>query len=120
MKTSHFMLLIFLLLSTSTAYSQTAQNYFFRGRSKMIQINPAYASAYSVRGSVKLSLEDYRGAIVDYSRVLQIDSKYAEAYYFRGYANIVIGRKESGCLDLSKAGELGYQKAYDLIKEYCQ
>jgi hypothetical protein len=26
---------------------------------------------------------------------------------------------DSGCLDFSKAGELGYTLAYELIKKYC-
>jgi len=32
----------------------------------------------------------------------------------------MLGQKDSGCLDLSKAGEMGYMNAYDAIKEYCQ
>jgi hypothetical protein len=29
-------------------------------------------------------------------------------------------KNEGGCLDLSKAGELGNSRAYDVIKELCQ
>jgi hypothetical protein len=32
---------------------------------------------------------------------------------------ILLGQKESGCLDLSKAGELGSEKAYESIKQFC-
>jgi len=32
---------------------------------------------------------------------------------------MLLGQKDSGCLDLSKAGELGYFKAYETIKKYC-
>ena len=32
---------------------------------------------------------------------------------------IKLGQKNSGCLDLSKAGELGHFDAYDVIKDYC-
>ncbi len=41
------------------------------------------------------------------------------AYYNRGLAKIQLGQIDGGCLDLSKAGELGADKAYDLIKKYC-
>ena len=41
------------------------------------------------------------------------------AYYNRGLAKIQLGQKDSGCLDLSKAGELGYVEAYEAIKQYC-
>jgi len=40
-------------------------------------------------------------------------------YYHRGISRIKLGRKDSGCLDLSKAGELGYFEAYESIKEFC-
>ncbi len=41
------------------------------------------------------------------------------AYYNRGLAKIQLGQKNSGCLDLSKAGELGVDKVYEVIREYC-
>ena len=42
------------------------------------------------------------------------------AYNNRGIAKYILGDKDGGCLDWSKAGELGYEDAYDTIKEYCQ
>jgi len=30
-----------------------------------------------------------------------------------------LGQKDSGCLDLSKAGELGKFEGYEAIKKYC-
>jgi len=41
------------------------------------------------------------------------------AYYNRGLAKIQLGQKDSGCLDLSKARELGDADAFDAIKELC-
>jgi len=41
------------------------------------------------------------------------------AYYHRGLAKILLGQKDNGCLDLSKAGELGSAKAYEAIKNFC-
>lgn len=41
-------------------------------------------------------------------------------YYYRGIAKLNSNQIDSGCLDLSKAGELGYKEAYVLIKKYCQ
>ena len=31
----------------------------------------------------------------------------------------LLNDKKGACLDYSKAGELGYEQAYDFIKEYC-
>ena len=45
--------------------------------------------------------------------------KNAAPYLNRGASKIMLGQKDSGCLDLSKAGELGDTKAYGLIKKYC-
>jgi len=36
-----------------------------------------------------------------------------------GIAKIASGLKDKGCLDLSKAGELGEASAYETIKELC-
>ena len=47
-------------------------------------------------------------------------SKVADAYYYRGLAKIILHQKDNGCLDLSKAGELGFYQAYDEIKKYCK
>ena len=44
---------------------------------------------------------------------------YADLYYWRGKAELKLDQKDNGCLDLSKAGELGLSKAYDAIKHLC-
>ncbi|MDA9332749.1 tetratricopeptide repeat protein, partial [Saprospiraceae bacterium] len=59
------------------------------------------------------------GSIADYTKAIEIDPNYAKAYLNRGRSKLMLGQKDSGCLDLSKAGELGYGKAYEVIKEYC-
>ena len=47
------------------------------------------------------------------------DRKHAMAFCNRGLAKIKLNDKNGGCLDLSKAGELGFQAAYESIKKYC-
>jgi hypothetical protein len=42
-----------------------------------------------------------------------------DAYFMRGILRIDFGDTKNGCLDLSKAGELGDLKAYEAIKEKC-
>lgn len=87
---------------------------------KIIELDPKSSNAYFNRGIAKGNLKDFRGAIADYNKVIEIMPKNAEAYQNRGLAKIKIGMKDSGCLDLSKAGEFGEAKAYDLIKLLCQ
>jgi tetratricopeptide (TPR) repeat protein len=133
MKTTLFVLLNFLLICRT--YSQTAQEYYNMGvvktkhednigaisdYSKAIELNPNFAEAYYGRAASKIELKDYRGAIVDYTETISLNPKHAKAYCGRGMAKIILDQKDSGCLDLSKAGELGYAEAYEIIKKFCQ
>ncbi|PIV58665.1 MAG: hypothetical protein COS14_08405, partial [Bacteroidetes bacterium CG02_land_8_20_14_3_00_31_25] len=63
--------------------------------------------------------QDYSGAISDFNKAIEINPNNAEAYYNRGFAKINLGQKDSGCLDLSKAGKLGCSQAYEAIKDFC-
>ncbi|MDQ3190584.1 MAG: hypothetical protein M3Q58_03240 [Bacteroidota bacterium] len=82
---------------------------------------------YYYRANCKSQLEDYRGAINDYnSAILAWDygkipneALYPSIYYYRGICKNLINDIEGGCQDWSKAGELGYTKAYQLIRENC-
>ena len=84
-----------------------------------IVCNGQKSEYYFNTGVEKAKLQDYRGAIQDYTKAIELDPEYADAYNNRGIARLLLEDKDGGCLDLSKAGELGHFKAYDLIKEYC-
>lgn len=86
---------------------------------KAIEIGPDYATYYN-RGIAKGNLQDYEGAIDDFTKVIEIKSNFAEAYCNRGYAKINLGRTNSGCLDLRKAGELGSEKANIAFRNRCK
>jgi Flp pilus assembly protein TadD len=70
--------------------------------------------------NMEMSFGDYNGAKTDFWKAIQIDPNNAEAYYGRGIAKYKLGDKSGACLDLRKAGELGYEKAYEAIKKYCK
>jgi len=65
-------------------------------------------------------LKDFSGALVDFDEALAIEPSYSAAFYSRGYAKLNLNKKQSACLDFSKAGELGYEGAYEAIGKYCQ
>jgi tetratricopeptide (TPR) repeat protein len=111
-----------------------ADAFFARGNTKMklqdyygaiadyssaIAINENYVEAYFNRGKAKQYLQAYEDAINDCSKIIQINPKSIDAYYMRGLLRIEFGDTKNGCLDLSKAGELGDLKAYEAIKERC-
>lgn len=95
--------------------------------------NEKYGLPFFFRGLVKFNLEDYKSAIIDFDKHINLSitddnctigsefgpTNCAWAYFYKGKAKIILGQKLNGCEDLSKSGELGISKAYDLIKEYC-
>ena len=114
--------------------SKMGDGFFARGNVKMklqdyygaisdfssaIALNENYVEAYLNRGKAKQFLQAYEDAINDCSKIIQINAKSIDAYYMRGLLRIEFGDMKQGCLDLSKAGELGDHKAYEAIKEKC-
>lgn len=100
----------------------------FRGAigdfSKAIELTPSDAFLFLWRGQNKGNLKDYNGAIEDFNEAIGLDPNNAEFYYERGIIKIELSKtvpdqKNSGCLDLSKAGELGYPQAYVAIRLEC-
>lgn len=87
--------------------------------SSAITINENYIEAYFNRGKAKQFLQAYQDAINDCSKIIEINPKNVDAYFMRGILRIDFGDTKNGCLDLSKAGELGDLKAYEAIKEKC-
>lgn len=88
--------------------------------SKALLIDPKFTEAVSNRATSKRNLNDYQGALEDYSLAVKIDPTYSSAYFKRGLLKIIqLKEKESGCLDLSKAGELGESLAFKAIKDLC-
>ena len=87
--------------------------------SSAITINENYIDAYFNRGKAKQFLLAYEDAINDCTKIIQINGNNMDAYYMRGILRINFGDMQNGCLDVSKAGELGDQKAYEAIKEKC-
>lgn len=87
--------------------------------SSAITIDENYIEAYFNRGKAKQFLLAYEDAINDCTKIIQINPINIDAYYMRGILRINFGDVKNGCLDLSKAGELGDHKAYEAIKEKC-
>ena len=87
--------------------------------SKAIELNPKIDSYYTGRAKAKSMINDYYGAISDFSSALELEYIQDVCYYQRGIAKLAVKQNESGCLDLSKAGERGVKNAYVLINKYC-
>ena len=59
-------------------------------------------------------------AISSYDKAISLHPYMGEAFFNRGLVLIFLRDKEKGCIDLSRAGELGIKDAYGVIDKYCR
>ena len=59
-------------------------------------------------------------SIESYDRAIGLYPYFGDAYFNRGLVLIYLKDKEKGCIDLSRAGELGVSDAYGVISKYCE
>lgn len=69
---------------------------------------------------VLFKLKDFSQALNNANLAVTLDPEYAYFVFLRGLINLQLAEKEKGCLDLSKAGEMGYSKSYEVMKEVCK
>lgn len=86
---------------------------------KAAEIMPDFPYIYYNMGNLSCMSGNMPDAILEYTKALEIYPYLAEAYYNRGLVQIFLKDNEKGCMDLSRAGELGIQEAYPVIKKYC-
>ena len=63
---------------------------------------------------------DFVKAIENYTKAISAFPYLGDAYFNRGLVQIYLKDKEKGCIDLSRAGELGVEDAYGVIKKFCE
>ena len=73
--------------------------------------------AYADRGVAYSLLSQHKRAIEDYTKSLEFNSNDSEVYYYRGISHEAMGNKRETCTDLKRSSELGYAKAYDVLKK---
>ncbi|MBR4994631.1 MAG: tetratricopeptide repeat protein [Alistipes sp.] len=85
---------------------------------KAIKLYPDFAYSYYNRAGLYAISGKYPEAFEDYSKAIELHPSFGEAYYNRGLVQIYMKDTHKGCLDLSKAGELGIEDAYEALKYY--
>lgn len=96
-----------------------ALNDIFTDYTVVLYMNPDFSFGYFNRGNIYCKNERYLSAIDEYNNAIQIDPDFAEAYYNRGLVRILLNDINGGAKDLSRAGELGIEESYNVIKRYC-
>jgi len=102
---------------------QSAKSYDYsaaiQDMKRAAELAPGFPYIYYNLGNLYCLSNNLPESIKNYTKALDIFPYIAEAYYNRGLVLIYLKDKEKGCFDLSKAGELGLQDAYSVIKKYC-
>lgn len=76
-------------------------------------------NVYATKANIKRLQGNLEGAIADYTKCIEINPADWVSIKERGLLKIKNRQLESGCLDLSRVGEMGISLAYDLIKKHC-
>lgn len=85
---------------------------------KAIKLHSGFAYAYYNRANLYALSGMLPEAADDYTKAIELNPHFAEAYYNRGLLQIYMKDTRKGCLDISKAGELGIAEAYKVLKTY--
>src|SRR5665213_771008 len=124
MKSSFFVLLSILLLSSCANYSKkkavgllklglrddSLKDYHasIEDYTRVIEMNPVHSLnviAYNNRGMAKLDMRDFKGAILDFNKTIELDSIDAIAYANRGLAEVYMNDLRSALQSYDKAIE---------------
>ena len=85
---------------------------------KAAKLLPDFAHIYYNRANLLVASGRLPEAYEDYTRAIGLYPDFAEAYFNRGLVQIYMKDTRKGCLDISKAGELGIADAYTILKSY--
>ena len=76
---------------------------------KVIDLEKGSYLYYHNRGMTKIKLDDYEGAICDFTNAISIKADLGSAWYFRGIAFSKLNKQEEAKENLNRAIELGYK-----------
>lgn len=86
---------------------------------KAAELMPELPHIYFNLGNLMCMNGDMPAAINYYTKAIELFPYFGQAYFNRGLIQIYLKDNNTGCLDMSKAGELGIQEAYPVLQRYC-
>ncbi|MDO9553856.1 MAG: hypothetical protein Q7J63_15235 [Rhodonellum sp.] len=75
---------------------------------------------YLIRGKCHYALKNYISSLRDFKDLIKINDRNEEGNLYKGMNEYQIGNFTVACSDWRRAGDLGSEKAYELLKEFCQ
>ncbi len=85
---------------------------------KAIELRGDVAYFYYNRANIYCMMGAMPEAIQDYTKALELYPNFADALYNRGLIQLYLKDTKKGSMDMSRAGELGIQEAYTLLRRY--
>lgn len=85
-----------------------------------LELLPDFPYLYFDLGNLYCMSSDFVRAIEAYTAAISEYPYFGDSWFNRGLVQIYLKEKEKGCMDLSRAGELGVSDAYGVIKKYCE
>ncbi len=84
----------------------------------VVENDPDFEFAYYNLGIIYCHKRDFKRAEEMFNKAISINADFSEAYFNRGLVRLYLEKETEGTADLSKAGELGIFKAYNVIKRF--
>lgn len=85
-----------------------------------IETVPDFAYLHFNLGNLYCLSSQLVNSIKSYDKAIELHPRMGEAFFNRGLVLIYLKDKEKGCIDLSRAGELGIADAYGVISKFCK
>ena len=86
----------------------------------VLTLHPTLAYAHYNHGGLLVLSGMLPEAYDAYTKAIELYPGFAEAYYNRAVVQIMMKDINKGVIDLSKSGELGIERAYELLNRYKQ
>ena len=87
---------------------------------RAIELVPELAYLHFDLGNLYCLSSQMLSSMESYDRAISLYPYFGDAYFNRGLVLIYLKDREKGCIDLSRAGELGVADAYGVIAKYCE
>lgn len=100
---------------------QEAKDYLgaIKDINRLIERYPKNEKLFNLKGNILYDMNDFIGSVKAYNTLIELNPNEGQYYSLRAFAKYALKDHTGACSDWSQAGELGYYKAYESIKSFC-